>query len=77
MKPPKKLHSLVAAFWFMATIYAAGGKRRPISNETTKRSKNAINKTLAISVDVPAIPPNPRNAAIMATIKKVIDQFNI
>jgi hypothetical protein len=61
----------------MATHYAAGGALRPVIKETTKRSKNSRNRTLAISVEVPAIPPKPNMAAIIAIIKNVTDQFSI
>lgn len=35
-----------------------------------------MNKTLAIHVAVPAIPPNPNKAAMIAIIKKTIAQLN-
>jgi hypothetical protein len=42
-----------------------------------KRTKKTKNKILAIPAAVPAMPPNPKAAAINATIKKVSAQLNI
>jgi len=40
----------------------------------TKKIKNRI---LAISIDVPAMPPKPKNAATIAITKNVTVQLNI
>src|SRR5690349_25154944 len=50
---------------------------RPKNSEMTKRTRNTKNKTLAIPAAVPAIPPKPRTAAIMAITKNVMAQLNI
>jgi len=46
---------------------------------TDKRNStiNNPNKNLAMPAALEAIPPKPKTAAIMATIKKVTDQRNI
>ena len=42
-----------------------------------KRTKNIPNSILAIPAAAPAIPPNPRAAAIMEMIKKTAAQYSI
>jgi hypothetical protein len=42
-----------------------------MNKETTKRTKKIKNKILAIETEVEAISPNPKNAAIIATIKNI------
>jgi hypothetical protein len=49
----------------------------PEINDTKKRTIKIKKRTLAKSVATSAIPPNPKNAAIMATIKKVMAQLSI
>jgi hypothetical protein len=46
---------------------------RARTNITRKIKK----RTLAIDAAVPAMPPNPKNAAIRAIMKKTADQYNI
>ena len=45
--------------------------------EITKSAKKITKRIFAIEAAESAIPPNPRTPAIMATIRKVKDQFNI
>ncbi len=45
--------------------------------EMRKRIKKIKNNIFAISVDVPATPPNPNNPATKATTKKISAQYNI
>jgi hypothetical protein len=49
------------------------GAIKDIRNKTM----NTKNRILAIPVAVPAIPPKPNIAAIIATTRNVIAQFNI
>lgn len=51
--------------------------RRPKMSDTRKSTKKTTNRTFAIHAAVPAMPANPRKAAISATTKKIIDQLNI
>ena len=44
---------------------------------TTNRTKKRKNKTLAIPAAVPAIPPNPKTAAITETTKNTKAQYNM
>jgi len=48
-----------------------------VINEIINSTKKIKNKIFAISVAVPAMPPNPSKAAISSIIKNVIAQFNI
>jgi hypothetical protein len=41
-------------------------------SEMINRIKNITNNTWAIHADVPAMPENPKSAAMMAMIKKII-----
>jgi len=50
---------------------------RPLNSEITKSIKKIKKITLAIPAAAPAIPPNPRTAAINAIITNVIVQRNI
>ncbi len=50
---------------------------RPITRETTNKIKNKMKRILAMPAAPAAIPPNPKMAAIMATIKKITVQRNI
>lgn len=50
---------------------------RPNSRETTKAIKKMIKRIFAIPAAVPAIPPKPKMAAIMAMMRKVIARPNI
>ena len=45
--------------------------RRPMTSDTTKRIRNTKKRIFAIPAAAPAIPPNPRTAAIRATTKKI------
>jgi hypothetical protein len=66
--------------WKAAPPRVYSGGRRLISpkiNDTKKRTIKIKKRTLAISVAVAAIPPNPKIAATMATIKKVKAQLSI
>lgn len=49
----------------------------PFNKDSTKSTMNIKNTTLAIPAAAPAIPPNPRIAAIIAIITNVIVQRNI
>jgi len=51
--------------------------RLPNRRETTNRTRNITNRSLAIPAANPAMPPNPNTAATSATIRKKIDQDNI
>ena len=42
-----------------------------------KIARKTTNRTFAISADVPAIPPNPKIAAMIATIKKINAYLNM
>jgi hypothetical protein len=55
------------------TIYG----RRPKISEITKNTIKMIKIIFAISADAPAIPPNPKTAAIIAIIRNVILQRNM
>ena len=46
-------------------------------NESIKSTRNTKNKIFAIPAAAPAIPPNPKTAAINAITIKVIVQRNI
>jgi hypothetical protein len=45
--------------------------RRPVKKDRIQTTKKTKNKIFAIPAAVPAIPPNPRIAAIIAMIKKI------
>jgi hypothetical protein len=45
--------------------------------ETRNRIRNTTNRIYAIFVASPAIPPNPRRAAIIAMIKNVTAQLSM
>ena len=49
----------------------------PKINMAIDIAKKTTNKTLAISMAEPAIPPNPNTAATIAITKNVAAQFNI
>jgi len=49
----------------------------PLRSDSTKSTKNTKNRILAIPADAPAIPPNPKTAAMIAIITNVIVQRNI
>jgi|SRR5579872_2279609 len=51
--------------------------RHPMIRKSIKRAKNIPNSIFAIPAAAPAIPPNPRAAAIMETTKKTIAQYSI
>tara|TARA_Y100000782_G_scaffold67816_1_gene73780 strand:+ start:231 stop:407 length:177 start_codon:yes stop_codon:yes gene_type:complete len=45
--------------------------------ETMNSTKKTRNRIFAIPVAVPAMPPKPRTAAMMAIIRKVIAQLSM
>jgi len=47
------------------------------STDIANSTKNPKNKILAMPDAEPAIPPNPKTAAMSAITKKVTDQFNM
>ena len=49
----------------------------PNTSDSTKSTKKIKNKTFAIEAAPAAIPPNPKIAATIAMIRKVIVQRNI
>jgi hypothetical protein len=49
----------------------------PDINDITNNTRKIKNSTLAIEAAPAAIPPNPKTAAIIATIRNVIVQRNI
>lgn len=49
----------------------------PEISEIKNKMMKITNKTLAISVATPAIPPKPSTAAMIAMIKNMTAQFNI
>ena len=49
----------------------------PVNNYITNRIRNMKNKIFANPAAAPAIPENPKKAAIIAIITKVIVQRNI
>jgi hypothetical protein len=49
----------------------------PMTNVTMKTTRKMKNKTWAIPADADAIPPNPNNPAITATMKNTIAQYNM
>ena len=49
----------------------------PLINESRNNTINTKKQTLAIVADIPAIPPKPNIAAMIAITKKVIVQRNI
>ena len=51
--------------------------RHPMIRKSIKRAKNIPNSIFAIPAAAPAIPPNPRAAAITETTKKTIAQYSI
>jgi hypothetical protein len=51
--------------------------RHPMIKNSMKRTKNIPNSILAIPAAAPAIPPNPRAAAIMEMTKKTAAQYSI
>src|SRR4029078_6051807 len=53
------------------------GVRRPLISDTTNRTRNTTNRILAIPAAVPAIPPNPSTAAMIAITRNVSAQDNM
>src|SRR5690606_17477343 len=51
--------------------------RRPMMKDTMNRTRNTTNRILAMPVAVPAMPPKPRTAAMMAMIRNVIAQLSM
>lgn len=49
----------------------------PLNSDSTKSTINIKNIILAIPAAAPAMPPNPRTAAMIAIITNVIVQRNI
>ena len=60
----------MSLLFFHGQTAAAPAPSKPIINSTTKITINIKNKTFAIPPAAEAIPPNPKAAAIKATIKK-------
>lgn len=52
-------------------------ERPPIISDNTNNTKNTKNKILAMDAAPAAIPPNPKIAATMATIRNITVQRNI
>lgn len=51
--------------------------RRPNISEMINNTRNIKNNTFAIPAAAEATPPKPNTAAIIATIKKIIDHLSI
>lgn len=49
----------------------------PVSNEITSTTRAMKNTILAAPAALAAIPPNPKNAAINATTKNMMDILNM
>ena len=50
---------------------------KPITSETRNSTTNRKNRIIAISVSPSAIPPNPKTAAMIATMKKTIAHLSM
>src|SRR5215210_361795 len=59
--------------------YTPGPRPRisPMTSDTTKAMRNRKNRILAIPAAPEAMPPNPKTAAMMATMKKPIAQLSM
>src|SRR5205814_322213 len=52
-------------------------ERRPNANDAMARTRNTKKKIFASAAALPAMPPNPRMAAMMAIMNSVMAQFNM
>ena len=71
-QPPFQTPARVALFRIPS--FYTGGTFLPKIRERTNSTRNTKNNSLAMPAAVPAMPPNPRTAAISAIIKKVMAQ---
>ena len=51
-------------------------RTKPTINAMTNSTMNTMKRICAIAIKNPAIPPNPRRAAIIAITKKITAQYN-